>query len=509
MKRRIRPMWAGHLVAAVIGLALGACSSEGGDGVADAGGQGDVVADAADVAADAGVDTAHDIGGDSIEADADANDTDAAPPFGSELHAAPARCGLGPYAWLGPDKVADITIWRAHALSTLTPQTMGAMLSQAGLKELPAGLTHPVANFELRYTTQDKGKLVEATAVVSVPTDMGAGLVPALVWQHGTTGWMDDCAPSKDLSGVGMTALLAGFGYIVVAPDYLGQRGFGDPSPAGSIHPYLIGEPTAIASIDALRAVERQLATLASLPKPDRAHLGLIGASQGGHAVLMTERFLPHYAPEWTLQAAVALVPPADLRVVAQAAIGQASAIDGRAGLFAAAFTAMHQWYEADASLTEVFTDADPAHVASQIAGWLSGGCKVAKELASLTQVVELYASTFVQGAATGKFGAPWQCFLDENSVASTSIPRLRDVPILMSYSENDDLVLPALEKPSFEAMCAAGYRLQWHECAGAGHAEGAARALPYALAWISARMQGDALPAAELCKPVSPTVCE
>ena len=42
---------------------------------------------------------------------------------------------------------------------------------------------------------------------------------------------------------------------VVAAPDYLGMNGFG--APAEALHPYIVAEPTAVASLDAVRALYR------------------------------------------------------------------------------------------------------------------------------------------------------------------------------------------------------------------------------------------------------------
>jgi len=481
----------GGLAAALLS---GACSEDSGDsGAVDA-----------SVAHDGGSVDASPVDSGAV----DSEPVDAGGPFGSDLHTKPARCGLSDYAWLPPSDVGAVKTWQPHNFATLTPAAMKALLSQAGLKELPKALTHPVANFELRYTTQDKGKVVEATAVVSVPTDMGVDEAPVLLWLHGTSGWMDDCAPSGDLSGVGMAALLAGFGYIVVAPDFLGMLGFGDKSPAGTIHPYLINEPTAIASIDALRATAAQLAKEAEFPAPDPDKLGLIGASQGGHAVLATDRLLPHYAPGWPHKAAVALVAPIDLHTVSKDAVGDTVKLDGRSSLLAAIFASMHKWHESKVPLTDVFTDKAPESVASNVYKWMSGGCDVAGKIKDLSEIDELYSGALIKALQDDKVADPWKCYLAENSVSTTSVKRLRDVPILMTYAEKDDLALPSVEKPAFADLCKQGYRLQWRECKGLGHAEGAAFVLPEALAWIGARLKGDKLDSAGLCKVQAPASC-
>src|SRR5690606_3781338 len=90
-------------------------------------------------------------------------------------------------------------------------------------------------------------------------------------------------------------ALLASYGYVAVAPDYLGLKNYGDPT--GFLNPALVGQPTAVASIDAVRAALR-------LEPEERGGLCVpasfvaVGGSQGGHAALWVDRLAPHYARE-------------------------------------------------------------------------------------------------------------------------------------------------------------------------------------------------------------------
>ncbi len=461
-----------------------------GDGTDAAAGQGDGAAqpDGArhDDVAPAGDGAGHGDGADTSSAT-----------YTTALHKAPARCGLPAYSWLPIAQVGAVRTWEPHDVAQLTPGALKALLAQANLGDPPKGITHAVRNFRLRYTTQDKGQLVEATAVVSVPSDMGTQPAPVLLWLHGTSGWMDDCAPSKDLLGMGQAALLASFGYITVAPDFLGMRGFGDPSPKGEIHPYLIGEATAVASLDALRAAAKALAAANDLPAPDPTRLALIGPSQGGHATLMTDRYQPHYAPEWPHKAAVALVPPAD---ILQIATGAATSLNGRSALLAAMWASMHQWYASKAPLTDVFVDQPPLHFASKVQTWLSETCDVPDLAKGVTQIHQLYNPDFTSALAAGQAPQPWQCYGAENSPVDTTVPRVRDVPILMTYASQDDLVIPEVEKLAFAKLCKQGYQLQSRQCADVGHVNGAVQVIPEALAWVEARFAGQPLAKAKAC---------
>ena len=85
-------------------------------------------------------------------------------------------------------------------------------------------------------------------------------------------------------------------GYAVVVPDYegLGTRG---------THPYLVGEATAHATLDAVRATRRFGAADAS------ERFIVWGVGQGGHAALFTGQEADAYAPELELAGVAAGAP--------------------------------------------------------------------------------------------------------------------------------------------------------------------------------------------------------
>ncbi len=118
----------------------------------------------------------------------------------------------------------------------------GAMVELLGLPGDAFDAVYDVQTWRIRYTTQDRGRAVEATMLLSFP--LGAGEVPTFAWLHGTTGFTDACAPSAmGIEGGAFNLLFASLGYVVVAPDYLGMNGFGEP--ADALHPYLVPEATA------------------------------------------------------------------------------------------------------------------------------------------------------------------------------------------------------------------------------------------------------------------------
>ena len=175
---------------------------------------------------------------------------------------------------------------------------------------------------------------------------------------HGTSGFNDTCAPTLGMttgdyegfdSDLGiLMALYASFGFVTVFPDYIGLKSLGGPT--GFMHPYLVAEPTAIASLDAVRAASKLLATTGT----STGDVVVLGGSQGGHAAAFVNRYAPHYAPEMTIRGSVWDVPPTDMMEQTRAAWGDTwvNASDNAIAFFTAAQT----WYgSAPGGLSEIF----------------------------------------------------------------------------------------------------------------------------------------------------------
>jgi acetyl esterase/lipase len=420
-------------------------------------------------------------------------------------------CGKEPHKWLERSEVGDVVSWKEHLLSNLKISDIEALVPEGYEYLLP--VQYGVRNFQLRYTTQDRGQKVEATAIVGVP--VGPGLdkpLPVVVFQHGTTGFMDDCAPSKSLEeGVLPSLVLSTRGYISVSPDYIGMVGFGAKSPEGTIHPYLVGEATAIASLDAVRATVAALEADSALPQGDVTRVALFGGSQGGHAAFFTELFAPYYAPEFGIAGAVAVVPPTDLRVHAQD--GCANIVDSTGNLIAA-LIAMWDWYGRRWEMGSALTDEEPLTLATTLPELMASTCKISGSgYQDVTSTEQVFSEPFRTSCINGDWAVVpnWSCVLAENSLLTTSVPRISDTPFLVIFGENDTLVVTAFERPLMEKLCEEGYRLQYRECAGASHTGAAADSAPMIIKWLADRFSGEPLSegdncvmhsAAEMCAP-------
>lgn len=415
-------------------------------------------------------------------------------PAAKALASAPQQCDQPAYKWLDSQSLGDIA--SLGITDTIAAAASQVLLSAA--KVQPAGPLHEVAVEQLGYMTQDRGKLISATALMAYPSDGNRqSATDVLLVLHGTAGFTDRCAPSSDPDTRGLVAALASLGYVVIAPDYIGLRGVGVPT--GFLHPYLIGQATAIAALDAVRAASKRLAMSGS-PACAATRFATVGGSQGGHAALWVDRLASYYAPELTHVGVVATVPPADL--LSEGTRALRAAVPATLNM-AAFFGASSDWYGLKDRLSEVFVpplDKDiPAALATSCdpSGTWSG-----KGLSDVFQKKLLDAAA-VDGGVRG-FG-PWGCLAVENGLTTTSIPfvpsQRAGYGIMFVLGESDTLVNPPIERTSFDTLCAGGMPLQYLECAGAGHVQATQWALPEIVDFLTDRYAGKALDPATRCK--------
>ncbi len=439
---------------------------------------------------------------DDIEEDDEDPDVDPEPePYDPRV--APALCGMKEYQWVD-DPTLGFILEHKRILQGQTSRELLliAKTTQLGdtvkLRRNPA---HSVKVYVVRYQTQDKGKLVDATGFIAVPDSDQT--FPVLSILHGTVGLSDECSPTKDTSMEGpgaIAALLASFGYIVAVPDYIGLKSMGTPST--ELHSYLIGEPTAIASLDMIRAVPNFLAIAGEKAKAGDSIIS--GGSQGGHAAAFLTRLAPYYAPEINIKGAVWGIPPTDLEAHMEKALNEMISASGNTALF---LLSSNEWYTNNPdNYSQVFI---PPFDTDLYAAALTG-CDLGKEIKDINELEDFFAQPLLESASTDPFlfdYEPWACYVRENSVVTTSIPRIDNTPAFMILSENDTLVFSYIERDSFLKLCDQGYQIQFKECAGASHARGFLWSLDEQLDWLDARMRNE--PLTDYCVLHDPVKCD
>jgi uncharacterized membrane protein HdeD (DUF308 family)/alpha-beta hydrolase superfamily lysophospholipase len=351
---------------------------------------------------------------------------------------------------------------------TPTPHPAGASFGASGR-------VGPASAWRILYTTTDlDGTPAVASGLVVVPAE-GDGDGPVVNWAHGTTGFAQQCAPSILAEPFESGALflvddIVAQGWALVATDYIG---LGTEGP----HPYLVGEPSGHAALDAVRAA-RQL---------EDARLGgqtvVWGHSQGGGAALWTGSIAAEYAPDVPLDGVAALAPASDLTGL----VGGLEDITG-GSIFASYVIAAYSQLYPDVTYREYVRPGAEVAVRQ-----MSGRC-LSEPSTGVTLLTLLGMASdpdvFAADPTTGPLGDR----LREN-MPTGPFP----APLLLGQGAADDLILPAVQDGFVEGLCAAGQQVDYRLYAGRGHVQLVAPdspLVPELLEWTAARFAGD---------PVSP----
>lgn len=142
----------------------------------------------------------------------------------------------------------------------------------------------------LSYHTQDpSGNDIIASGTITYPTGLTSfQSMGAILGLHFTIGSNKE-APSVRMAS--HEAMLAFFGYVVVAPDYIGYGETVDKT-----HPYHHAENTGRVATDMLFAAREYFASQnIRFPR----NLTLMGYSEGGYAAVATQKFLEAEFPGW------------------------------------------------------------------------------------------------------------------------------------------------------------------------------------------------------------------
>lgn len=413
-----------------------------------------------------------------------------------------AKCGAPAYDWLPSTTMGNVL--ESASKAPHTPLELNYAILEArnqGAFKTRRLAKHGTKSRLLRYQTQDRGKAIDATTLMAYPDVSDARTFPVMLVLHGTAGFNDSCAPSggaaEDSLG-GFTdgtsvllSLFASFGYIAVAPDYIGLKSLG--APTGFLHPYLVAEPTAIASLDAVRAAKKQLAGSNVTP----GDVVVMGGSQGGHAAAFVNRFLPHYAPELVIKGSVWDVPPTDILGQARPAL---TAWKNATKNLIALTTTYESWYgTASGGLASAFLPPYDTSVPAALAS----SCSPSDAFTNATRET-MFTSSFLTSGQQPGFGglAPWACYLSENSLPTTSIPKQDSIPSMFLLGQNDELVDNVVERASFQKLCAQGHVLTFLECAGASHTKPLSYALDQWLDFLEDRLAGKPLGTTCVVKP-------
>ncbi|WP_088890529.1 alpha/beta fold hydrolase [Leptolyngbya ohadii] len=307
---------------------------------------------------------------------------------------------------------------------------------------LPENLPKGAVAWRIMYlSTGMNGEPIAVTGTIVAPESPSTTPRPVIAWAHGTVGVLPQCGVSHTADPYKQTPvvdLMVQQGFVVVATDY---PGLGTPG----VHPYLVGNVSAHAILDSVRAA-RQLEVNAG----DR--FVVWGASQGGQAALWAGQSSAQYAPELKLVGVAAAAPAIDL-----AGIIQAKMNDQGGGVFIGA--ALYAWshHYPTANLSQIIKPEQRTQFDR-----MATTC-VSTPAAFLTIGKLLTPSEYLQTDLLAT--EPWRTIINENQ------PRGRiDVPLLITHGTADTLIPIELNQAEVKRRCAAGENVQFTRLPGVGH---------------------------------------
>lgn len=321
--------------------------------------------------------------------------------------------------------------------------------------------------WRITYESRDsEGRPIQVAGVVFTPQGKAPdGGWPVIAWAHGSWGIEPQCnialSPALWAQSPFFKALLAR-GYAVVATDYAGYG-------MGGIHPYLVGDASAYAVIDAVRAANRMQGANTG------RRFAVWGESQGGHAALWTGQLAPTYAPGLTLVGIAAAAPTTDL----VANLGGKIDPTVRAFLTAYVGASWEQYYGAD---LRAFTSP----VGADLIRRLSKNCVDLKGFKFMTKIGLLRLRSALKGVDLPTVD-PWRELIVHNSVSRTPA----NAPLLVAQGGKDVIVAPEVTKAFVKDQCRQGKKLRFLWLPAMEHPQSARDTANPTIDWIADRFAG------------------
>ena len=364
----------------------------------------------------------------------------------------------------GPD---GANFWRVPSMVPATAKR-GDLYWARERTDVPAG----ARGWNIIYVSEGAaGALEYVSGEIYVPRAAAPaeGQRPLVVWNHGTSGLQDSCAPSRDNllqagSSPRVPALdtLIARGYVVAMSDY---QGLGTPGPAA----YLNGPAQGKAALDVARAAR------SFGPAGAGARVAMYGFSQGGQTSIWAASLAARYAPELQLLGVVAVAPAARHLDLSFYDLG----IPVNAGYFIARMSGLAVGHS-EVKLADMLT---PAGLAALDA--MSWGCY--EIFGHAARMTEPYAKREALQP-----GTQWRALLEAND---KFLPLPAEVPILILQGETDVDVPVGQIRELNRDLCAQRARVDYREYPGVDHMTMNDRSAPILPDWFDARFRGTAVP--------------
>ena len=300
------------------------------------------------------------------------------------------------------------------------------------------------------YTTRDAlGQPAVGSALVISPTAPTRGLRPVVLWNHGTTGVAQGCAPSlRDAAATKWSVPsldeVIDNGWIVVAPDYSGQG-------APGTFPYLIGLGEARSSLDAAVAARQMDDLYAS------TRTVVWGHSQGGHAALWASQIADSYTPSLQVLGTAAIAPAADPHALATELLREGASVE---------LSILISWV-----LVPYADTYDDVELARYVA---PGGEAIVREM---TQRCPSEPGVVISVATALGVSEDRPLYV-ENLAAGPLGQRLREntpqgpweTPLLIAWGGDDEVIPPVLQERFVADLCEQGEHVRFLEYEGYEH---------------------------------------
>lgn len=353
-------------------------------------------------------------------------------------------------------------------LSAVTMPKIEDRVRQAGI--VAARITY-------RSTDGSTGRPTVVSGSVFVPdraAPPGGWRVVAL--GHGSTGVLNDCAPSSssDLAEqLGLVIKLVSLGVVVTMTDY---QGLGTPG----VHPYLDARTAGFNVIDSVRAVRKTFTGVSQ-------RWAAFGGSQGGGAVWAADEQASTYAPELDLVGAVALSPAADLTGLADRAAAGTMTVDDLPAM---------QWLLTSLGRLHPGLDLDHYRRGTAATNWAElSTCDGPADHGGVRERDERSLS-----AAELAPDSPHAAAVLRGYLAAWALPQRRlSAPMLVEYGGKDTIIDPAWTTRALARACRLGGVIEIHLDPEGTHAAPSRTGDP--LRWIAERFADQ--PARNDCRPL------
>ncbi|MEX0847305.1 MAG: hypothetical protein WD023_05945 [Ilumatobacteraceae bacterium] len=326
-------------------------------------------------------------------------------------------------------------------------------------------VNHGIVLHRVTYWTELGGQPQLATGLLGIPRRRQART--SVMWLNGTNPTRSEAPSAGGLVGLLVSAVFAGSGHLLLAPDYIGL------GTSDTYHPYMHTASTVDAATDFVRAVASYC---------EREGIGwcrrlmLVGYSQGAHGVAVLQRTL-EAAPidEADVLAVASIAPPLDL-----ANVTLPWALEGRAPSHSTylAYVA-HSYARAYGQPLESLLTDDAATLVTELFDGLHAADDIASRLPPTPR--PMFREGWVDGYLAG--GVSWfRRALEENEAVGWA----PCAPLRLFYGRADVDVSPDDALLGAEEMRRRGGNVEVVEVGEFDHGSVVYEAVPLVQEWFS-----------------------